>query len=84
MSLHLDGLVKSDPKELSSDKNGDSIKKSIKAVQARLFKGGMQDSVELEEELESTAKSGKEKKTKQTSWVHVAKARATPAAAKAN
>ncbi len=32
MSLHLEGLVKSDPKELSSDKDGDSIKKSIKAV----------------------------------------------------
>ncbi len=61
MSLHLDGSMKSDPKELSSDKDGDSIKKSIKAVQARLFKGSTQDSAELEEELESTAKSDKKK-----------------------
>jgi hypothetical protein len=83
MSLRLDGSVKSDPKELSSDEEGDSIKKSIKAVRARLFKGGTQDSAELEEELESTAKSGKKKKTKQTSWVHVAKAGTTLAAAKA-
>jgi hypothetical protein len=83
MNLHLDGLVKSDLKELSSDKDGDSIKRSIKAVWARLFKGGTQDSAELEEELESTAKSDKKKKTKQTSLVHVAKAGATPAAAKA-
>ncbi len=67
MSLHLDGSVKSDPKELSSNKDGDSIKKSIEAVQVRLFKGGTQDNAELEEELESTAKSGKKKKTKQTS-----------------
>ena len=61
MNLHLDGLVKSDLKELSSDKDGDSIKRSIKAVWARLFKGGTQDSAELEEELESTAKSDKKK-----------------------
>ena len=40
MSLHLVGLVKSDPKELSSNKDGDSIKKSVEAVWARLFKGG--------------------------------------------
>jgi hypothetical protein len=83
MSLHLDGLVKLDPKKLSSNKDGDSIKKLIKAVRVRLFKGGTQDSAEPEVELESTAKSGKKKKTKQTSWVHVAKAGATPAAAKA-
>ncbi len=83
MSLHLDSLVKSEPKELSSNKDGDSMKKSIKAVRARLFKGGMQDSAELEEEFESTAKSGKKKKTKKTSWVHVAKAGATPATAEA-
>jgi hypothetical protein len=83
MSLHLDGLVKSDPKELSSNKDGDSIKKSIEAVRARLFKGSTQDSAELEEELESTAKSDNKKKSKQTSWVHVPKAGATPAAAKA-
>ncbi len=52
-------------------------------MRARLFKGGTQDSAKLEEELESTAKSGNKKKTKQTSWVHVAKAGATPAAVKA-
>jgi hypothetical protein len=75
--------VKSDPKELSSNKDRASIKKSIKDVLARLFKGGTQDSAELEEQLESIAKSGKKKKTKQTSWVHVAKAGATPATAKA-
>jgi hypothetical protein len=83
MSLPLGGSVKSDPKESSSDKDGadnNSIKTSIAALRARLFQGGLQDSTELEEEPKSTAKSGNKKKTKQTSWVHVAKAGATPAA----
>jgi hypothetical protein len=39
----------------------------------------MQDSPEPEEEIDPTAKSEK-KKGKRTSWVHVAKAGATPSA----
>jgi hypothetical protein len=83
MSFPLGGLVKSDPKESSYDKDGadnNSIKTSNAALQARLFQGGTQDSAELEEEPKSTAKSGNKMKTKQTSWVHMAKAGATSAA----
>jgi hypothetical protein len=53
MSLHLEGSVKLDPKELSSNEDGagtNSIKTSIAALQARLSKGGTQDCAELEEE----------------------------------
>jgi hypothetical protein len=46
MSLNLDSLVKSDPKESSSDKEGmdaDSIANKIATLIAQLFMGGTQD-----------------------------------------
>ncbi len=46
MSLNLDSSVKTDPKELSSDKEGmdaDSITNKIATLRAQLFKGGMQE-----------------------------------------
>ncbi len=46
MRLNLDSLVKSDPKELSSNKEGtdaNSITNKIATLRAQLFKGGMQD-----------------------------------------
>jgi hypothetical protein len=82
MSLGLGSTTKSDPSEISSNKEGvdnNSIKASIAAVQANLFKGHMQNSAESEEEPDPTAKSGK-KKAISTSWVHAAKAGATPSA----
>ncbi len=82
MSLGL-GTAKLDPSSKSSAKESrggnNSIKASIAAVRANLFKGLMQYSAEPEEEFDSTAKSGK-KKGKRAPWVHVAKAAATPLA----
>ncbi len=82
MSLGL-GTAKSDPSSESSAKESrggnNSIKASIAAMQANLFKGLAQDSAELEEEPNSTAKLRK-KKGKCAPWVHVAKAAATPLA----
>jgi hypothetical protein len=78
MSLGL-STAKSDPSESSAKEDcGDnnSIKASIAAVRANLFKGLTQDSAEPEEEINPTTKSEK-KKGKRTSWVHVAKAGAT-------
>jgi hypothetical protein len=79
MSLNLDSLVESDPKELSSNKEGtdaDSIANKIPTLRAQLFKGGMQDTASKghEDGHNSTVITASTKGNRKAKpWVSIAK-----------
>ncbi len=81
MSLNLDSLVKSDPKELSSDMEGtyaDSIANEIATLRALLFKRGTQDTASEghEDRRDSTEITASTKgNRKEKPWVPIAKKR---------
>ncbi len=79
MSLNLDSLVKSDPKELSSNKEGrdaNSIANKIATLRTQLFKGGTQATAckRHEDGCNSTAEKASKKGSRRAkSWVPIAK-----------
>jgi hypothetical protein len=81
MSLGLDSVAKLAPRESSSnndDVDNNSIKANIAALCAKLFRGTQKSCGNPDKDPTPTAKLGK-KKSRQASWVHIAKAGTTPA-----